>query len=324
MPYIGNGKIAGVTRIEGAPTGGIAVDLLHRGIGKIVASTLSDPLGDFLFRGIDPGAVFDVIARPPGKNAVISDSRTPVIDPTWVYPPLAIPGCVLCLDAADPTTLTLVDDKVTHWYDKSPTEAVFAQTNAALRPTLNTAIFPDGSVDFGISRNSYLTSPTDIDFPAYGTIFAVARRNNSPENYAATCFLQKGTSTGGIQSGLAYPYVMIYTASGPSGSGTQANFNNSVYMYQNGGGPYTNDSFLLTFKYGGTIGDGVIRLNGVGQSLNRAGSTMSTGQTVNTIGSSDALYRANASVSEVLMYDRNLDIDEILEVESFLRDKWGL
>lgn len=78
MTYFGSGKISGVTRIEGVNTPGIQVELLDRASGTIIGETLSGPGGNFSFVGLSKIKVYDVIARPTGKNAVISDSRKPV------------------------------------------------------------------------------------------------------------------------------------------------------------------------------------------------------------------------------------------------------
>lgn len=74
----GVGRVAGFTRIEGVNTEGVGVDCLHRRTGRIVRSTVSAAGGAFEFNGLNSADVFDVIARPIGKNAVISDSRKPV------------------------------------------------------------------------------------------------------------------------------------------------------------------------------------------------------------------------------------------------------
>lgn len=74
----GTGKISGKTRVEGVDTPGISVDCLHRLSGRIVKTVTSDSTGVFLINGLNSAHTFDVIARPTGKNAVISDSRKPV------------------------------------------------------------------------------------------------------------------------------------------------------------------------------------------------------------------------------------------------------
>lgn len=79
MPYFGNGKISGVTRIEGVNAPNIPVELLDRADGAIRDKTESDAGGNFVFNELSLTRVYDVIARPPGKNAVISDSRKPVV-----------------------------------------------------------------------------------------------------------------------------------------------------------------------------------------------------------------------------------------------------
>lgn len=77
VPY-GNSKISGVTRVEGNPTEGIPVDILHRSSGKIIDTVVSGFGGQFVFNGLNKDEVYDVISRVPGKNAVISDTRRPV------------------------------------------------------------------------------------------------------------------------------------------------------------------------------------------------------------------------------------------------------
>ena len=54
------------------------MEALHRMTGRIVKTVTSDSTGSFEINGLNSMHLFDVISRPPGKNAVISDSRTPV------------------------------------------------------------------------------------------------------------------------------------------------------------------------------------------------------------------------------------------------------
>lgn len=74
----GAGKLAGTTRIEGVNAPGVLVDCLHRLTGRIVKSVYSESDGSFVVNGLNSSHAFDLIARPEGKNAVISDSRKPV------------------------------------------------------------------------------------------------------------------------------------------------------------------------------------------------------------------------------------------------------
>lgn len=74
----GMGRLAGQTRVEGVNVGGVTVDCLHRQTGRIIQTVTSDSAGNFEFNSLNSAHVFDVIARPTGKNAVISDTRAPV------------------------------------------------------------------------------------------------------------------------------------------------------------------------------------------------------------------------------------------------------
>lgn len=76
--YRGDGFISGQTRVEGANTADIPVEILHRKSGAIVMRTISDFTGNFSFKGLSLVDLYDVIMRPPTKAAVISDSRKPV------------------------------------------------------------------------------------------------------------------------------------------------------------------------------------------------------------------------------------------------------
>lgn len=72
------GKLSGVTRVEGVSTSEIRVECLDRETGTIVKTTLSGIGGYFEFTGLKVDGIYDIIARPFGKNAVISDSRKPI------------------------------------------------------------------------------------------------------------------------------------------------------------------------------------------------------------------------------------------------------
>lgn len=76
-PY-GLGRLSGLTRVEGVNTPNIPVEIVHRGTGIVLERKISGSSGEFIFEGYNVNEIFDVIARPPGKSAVISDSRKPV------------------------------------------------------------------------------------------------------------------------------------------------------------------------------------------------------------------------------------------------------
>ncbi|ASD50459.1 cell wall surface anchor family protein [Acidovorax phage ACP17] len=82
--WFGNGRLAGVTKVDGAATGGVTVEVFHKASGVRVASVVSNtPTGQFEVLGLNPAETFDLVSKAPGKTAAVSDLREPVayLDP---------------------------------------------------------------------------------------------------------------------------------------------------------------------------------------------------------------------------------------------------
>lgn len=103
------GKFSGKTRIEGVDTPGVQVDALDRVTGTIVASVVSSASGDFEVIVPNPLHAHDLIARPTGKNAVISDSRMPI--PLY-DPDEALRSLILHFDGDSDGATTLIDSSI--------------------------------------------------------------------------------------------------------------------------------------------------------------------------------------------------------------------
>ena len=202
-----------------------------------------------------------------------------------------IPGCLLWLDAADPSATGPVGTAITSWKDKSGNNNHFTLTSGTA------TVVQDGPYSVvSIPTGTLLTSTNTIATTSNTTVFAVFKSTNT----AFMMFLAfSGLLTGDLSIRTS-AYVVP-----PSGSTNSNDLFNGVTMYVDG-----NTSSSATMS-------GYHIVSG----------TMSTsGTTAVTISStaftSTRMFIGNAA--EIVMYSGPLTTAQRQTVESYLANKWGL
>ncbi len=224
--------------------------------------------------------------------------------------PLTVPNCVLWLDAADLTTLTLSGSTVTQWRDKSSTATVFT-TSAGPALQTNAQNSKSAVIFTGQTMTGTNISPNGLTGM---TMFLVAQQPNASLQVVGT---------GGFNN------IFLYSPGGWGGVGIGTYQNGIAWRYGTGqpGNPTVST----------TIGSGyamvMINKNGVNEtawlngtqvySLNNALAALANNGASITLGSgTQGSFSEN--VAEILIYFSYLSLTQQQQIEGYLANKWGL
>lgn len=234
-------------------------------------------------------------------------------------------------DASDPNSFTLSGSSVVEWKDKGNFISDLSQSATAARPTLQQnalngkpIVTFDGTDDYLINRHG--TQSLDRPF----STFAVARLNSSAPSISAIVF------SGGVN--------------GPAGA-SDAHFyfiENGRHAYWTGGRslhamttlPVANAWHLI---HTAQSANGIIsmRVNQIAQTIQYSGvtpydnldTTSGPAQLESRKYNNPIMGRHPApnnlshypgSIAEVLIYNQEMNSQQILEVENYLKAKWGV
>jgi sugar lactone lactonase YvrE len=239
-----------------------------------------------------------------------------------MFRPTDITQCILWLDAADSSTLTLqAGNKVSAWLDKSSNGFVMSNATTLTQPT-------------------YVTSGWNGSYPAVQVNGSGSGQHNFLSNAAFNGFNTAAWDIYAVVKHSANPYEAGLMWINPSGSFIiiSAGIGTDQFSYtinSNGGWPYaptvgvptTQNPYLFQVYSTGTAFSR--RLNGVVPGL--------TEQTVSYTGTARTgtypFFLANPSggwsvptthFGEMLMFNRTLSDPERLQIEGYLSTKWGL
>jgi hypothetical protein len=216
--------------------------------------------------------------------------------------PTQIPGCVLWLDGADSTSITLSGSSVTQWNDKSGNAGNATQGSSGNRPT-----FTGSGVIFNASSSQYLNLNTT--YASTHSVYIVA------------------TSTSASQ---VYLFGRNYSTSAPA---IIMNFVGSSIEYYGGNDGTTRSTFVTTptstfvAGYIRTYNSSVVgRYNG-SQVFNVGGptsepSSMNWGYLGDSDGSHSNFY--TGTIYEFLIFNTALTTIQATQIEQYLARKWGL
>lgn len=204
---------------------------------------------------------------------------------------------------------------------------VFSQATSTAQPTLDVSGSRIGlqsvKFDFQSGNNKYMSAGSTLNIPSTHTIFAVGYWTSSFSNYSSIN-LQNSTSTDCLQNGGCSSAILIRYNSN-SGGGSPSSYSSEVISSSQYA--YSTPIPVASGRFQNTIiGDGVAanyQFRGDGNLLSLAGSSMTAGLSVSTIGSTDNLYVSNGNLGEVLIYNRKLTPSEISTIETYLKSKWG-
>lgn len=234
----------------------------------------------------------------PSMTSVDGGSIERTTAPGEDFTPLALPGLVLWLDASDDSTVSLLDDRVLQWEDKSNNGSHAYQSLRESAPIYESKINGRGVLTFG---DSVMVGSTDVsDF----TLFIVFKKNSSrplgfvmsadgsSSTAVAPCATLNGTLFGPYASGSVSAAQgvgnepVVYTLTRDSGS-LMTELNNAIQQQ-------TTDDLNKRILY--------YALGGVRSDL------------------SYGLF--DGDIAEVAMYDLVLSSSEKLQVFNYLYAKW--
>lgn len=221
------------------------------------------------------------------------------------FNPAAIAGCRFWFDAADISTtgMILSGTTVTQWRDKSGNGLHTASSSGAITLVTNLE-----------------TRKTALNFAANAS-FTMPSVAYTSTNRSLFCVWTIGVAVGGIgyivlNGNTNAVSIQLYSLNDV----LQFNRNNTGLLQTNNNpsGIFNNSSIVYC---GTTSGNSGIIINGTESSLttNNAGTGFVTGSANQTIGGLSAL-----QISELIVYDGSLSVDDRINIESYLANKWNL
>jgi hypothetical protein len=222
------------------------------------------------------------------------------VQEVFLFTPNSLPGCLLWLDAADSTTITLSGTAVTEWRDKTSNALNFSNTSGTRQPVFSSTGF-DGRFPSIVFTEDYLTrTTTGTSSTRYTVFFAVEPANTSLAQYlidvqTGRFVIAQAEAVGtGVFNGSAWFSV------GPPQAGPQ------IYSFvcTSGGGMFRNGTQFGTITtFNGLPFNGAAGL----------GSRFSL----------DSQWYLGG-MSEVIFYPSALSQSAREQVEGYLAWKWGL
>lgn len=249
------------------------------------------------------------------------------------FDPRSIPDCVVWLDAADTSTLTLSGTNITAWRDKS-IYGNHVNDISAIPPTYNSN---DSSVNFLTTSSNFMRGTMSQTYSSNATVFIVPSVTSTatvlgfPRLSTLSTSAASDTALAGqfliLNLNTANPMTYVSTGTNPTGQGT----NITTFLSNS----YTNDvRFLVTntTTWSGTAFAITTLLNGNSQS------TSSFSQTRNPDSYYVSTYNKytfatapvsvgdcfNGKIFEYLVFSRALTVSERQQVEGYLTWKWRL
>lgn len=237
------------------------------------------------------------------------------------FNPRSIANLAYWLDAADASTLTLVSGAVSQWRAKGSTRT-FDQSTANNRPT-TTTINGKTAVKFDGANDLLLSSIGEA--PANRTLFIVAlgethtdsgcvfQTSNFSGQFNIFGYLSNRTPGWTLRGG---PETSQFTYAGPVASAssplfTTARFIQASLTNSSGTGNNVRINGTAAFFGGGNI-----------QGYSPGGVTL--GAADNRAGSGTFTQNYKGSTCEIIAYNAYLSDSEVLVVEKYLKNKWGV
>ena len=222
---------------------------------------------------------------------------TGVLVSPWA--PAEIPGMTLWLDASDAGTLTQAGGRIVQWADKSGSTHNGTPYGSVPGPVIHAgALNSKNVVAFGEGGRSGLRLPI---FAASST-FTIAGVTAPPYAVGQSVLLGGSNSTN-LQIAAPGNDFVIYSQNLVSANGLPL------------GGPM---SFMTQFGP-----SAFIRVNGAQVAAGNSGARAMPQPILGAAGDDAAPFYFEGGVAELLAWDRALSPAEYLEVEAYLKSKWG-
>jgi hypothetical protein len=236
------------------------------------------------------------------------------------FQPIDIPDCVLWLDAADSSTLTLSGSNVTAWRDKSPSNVTLTLSNHAsgggttTRTTFSNlpvvqfsnSCFYNSSFSYPLATRSIFFIISEIVHQDFRGFLNFANSTQSDYNEVNAYTI---TSTNVINSNIEF------SQNGYGGGGFNTRYNSGT------------GTTLAPFRLYEDVTSGTsVNLYDIGTSFYSTTTSVSpqtsTGFTLMGRGLGPSL--GTAIAAEVLLFNRAVTTSERRQIEGYLAAKWGL
>lgn len=231
-------------------------------------------------------------------------------------------------DASDPNSFTLSGNSIVTWKDKGPVQADLWQSSSDNRPTLSqntlngrSVVTFDGTNDYILNRSS--TVAYDRPFATFALIRPTAVTTS------LSCVIFSGSGNGPAGSSDAHFYFIE--------AGDHSYWTGEKSIHATTTKPSQNTWHLV---YTGMNASGVVtmRVNQVNQALTfsslaydnlDAAPTATTTRRYNNpiMGRHPAPNNSSffpGNIAEILIYNKAMTSQEILDVENYLKTKWGV
>jgi hypothetical protein len=232
--------------------------------------------------------------------------------------PLTIPRCVAWIDAADTSTITSSGGLVGKIINKVGSGNNVQQLTASAQPKNNTRTLnglPVLEFAHDGTRNDFMVFDNNDPLDAPFTVFCLGQ---SDQNYAGSDQAFMGRQTGAVpgqwtllrNGNFAIFQTYLFGIGGDSGATQTSNNNANIYTV------HFLDGDRLKFKLNNnTATQGSIR-----SGYNNAVATpLAIGASNNTLGAP-----LDGIIAEVIIYNRVLTDSEIINVNCYLANKWGI
>ena len=258
----------------------------------------------------------------------------PITTTTYGFTPITIDGCVLWLDGADSSTLSLSGTSVTQWSDKSialnhanivtSTPPTYSSSSKAVVFTAANSTGIRGNMSSSSTNasvfivSSYTYNSGSVANPR---LFILGSNNSTDNNMIGQLNIIDQSSQ----------YVVTYLG---NGSGNAFGVGN----YQSGGSISLGTPYMYTniSTYSGTAYTNLTLVNGVTGTYTSKSGTMSPNSSYvgsyNRYSVGTYIYTTpgpngdafNGNVYEVIVFNTNLGTPQRQQVEAYLSQKWGL
>ena len=248
-----------------------------------------------------------------------------IVRTAYAFSPTSITGCVLWMDAADSSTITLSSTAITQWNDKSASANHFVQATTANSPTVGTSANGLPTVYFATDNKQLVSSQNNATTGnASRTVIQVFWCPTLSSAYYSVTGTESGANPAqawghakNANSDVTYPFM--YSSAG-----------NDVYTFV-----YSTPNPLITYaQYDSTASS----LNAYYATSGATGGTTTVGNfttkscTFNTTAGVWYLGRrqqaATGSITshllEMIHFNKVLSTTERQQVEGYLAQKWGL
>jgi hypothetical protein len=252
-------------------------------------------------------------------NDIVIISPPPPPPPIWLPTDLSS-GLALWLDASDTNTITMTNNAVSQWDDKSGNSRHVSQSNVSVRPTYNaTGLNNLPTISSTDSPSKFLvTNGNTSGFSGGANLwaFVTATMDSNTNSFGRLISYDQTTRVDWNQSDLA---ALILRAVSGNGIGSYRNSANRSFV----------TASLATPMVFGTVYDGtnnISYLNGTaGNSSASTGNFSSSPRiTILTYGASPTSNSWRGNCSEIIIGDTALSSNDRQKIEGYLAHKWGL